>query len=260
MTAHEPHSKLSRAAARLLNAIGARGPQRLAERDGEAASELQSADLAARRQDGLMAITDAGRARLRREAASAAKDVSAFRAQHMAMEMRDVAVDGQMQALLADGNESPLAWLARRKGRDGRAMITPAQFVAGERLRADFTRAQMTPRVTANWDSPMRGGGRGGGAARDGITDLAIAARQRLRAALDAAGPEFAGPLFDVCCFLQGLEDVERARGWPPRSAKVVLQLGLDRLARHYGLAAHVQGYARADIATWLAPDATFTT
>ena len=90
------------------------------------------------------------------------------------------------------------------------------------------------------------------------MTDLIVASRQRVRLALMACGPEFAGLLMDVCCFLHGLEDVERERGWPSRSAKIVLQLALDRLARHYGLTSATSGRASARIRTWLADDAAF--
>jgi hypothetical protein len=38
----------------------------------------------------------------------------------------------------------------------------------------------------------------------------------------------------------------------------VVLQLGLDRLARHYGLRDEAHGKAKADVRTWLADDAEF--
>jgi hypothetical protein len=111
------------------------------------------------------------------------------------------------------------------------------------------------PRVTANWSAAVaqdrRGGSRG-----MAFTDAVIAARQRLRHALDAVGPEFIGLLVDVCCFLKRLDDVERERGWPPRSAKVVLQLGLDRLARHYGYETAARGPSRAEMRNWTAEDA----
>jgi len=158
-----------------------------------------------------------------------------------------------------DEAESPLAWLARRRGRNGRALIEPHQFQAGERLRADFTCAHLMPRTTSNWVSAISSGRRRAIGGQDAdFTDTMIAARQRVHQALDAAGPEFGGLLLDVCCFLKGLEDVERERAWPARSAKVVLQLALDRLARHYGYAAQVRGPARAPIRTWLAEDETF--
>jgi hypothetical protein len=39
----------------------------------------------------------------------------------------------------------------------------------------------------------------------------------------------------------------------------VVLQLALDRLARHYGLDHEARGRTRAPVRTWLAPDAAFS-
>lgn len=136
--------------------------------------------------------------------------------------------------------ESPLAWLRRRKDRDGEALISQAQFDAGERLRADFWFAQMTPRVTMNWSAmaPSQRRRRAGMTVRaDGdLQENIAAARERVRRALAAVGPELAGVLIDVCCHLKGLEEAERAAGWPQRAGKVVLQLALTRLARHYGI------------------------
>jgi hypothetical protein len=156
-----------------------------------------------------------------------------------------------------DEAESPLAWLARRRGRDGRFLIEPHQLQAGERLRADFTRANLMPRTTSNWESPISSDRRDGGRAGS-FTETMIASRQRVRQALDAAGPEFSGLLIDVCCFLKGLEGIERERAWPTRSAKIVLQLALDRLARHYGYAAKATGPGHAPLRTWLADGAAF--
>ncbi len=133
--------------------------------------------------------------------------------------------------------ESPLASLRGRRGRDGRPIIDEAAFAAGERLRADFSYAGLTPKVTSSWSAVASGGGRRGapGAGVE-IRDSVAAAQQRFRAALAAVGPELAGILIDVCCHLKGLEAIEREAGWPQRSAKIVLRLALERLARHYGL------------------------
>ena len=186
-------------------------------------------------------------------------EIGRFRAQHMALAGRVINTRNGAQSVTMDDAESPLAWLARRRGRDGRAMIAPHQLQAGERLRADFTRAHMMPRTTANWSSPISSGRRGeaGNRAAD-FSDVMIASRQRVNQALDAVGPEFSGLLVDLCCFLKGREEIERDRGWPARSAKIVLQLGLDRLARHYGYMAQAKGRSDAPIRTWLAEGAAF--
>ncbi|RAI38325.1 DUF6456 domain-containing protein [Rhodoplanes roseus] len=202
------------------------------------------------------------RGRAGRPSAIAAADAVAigpFRARQLALSRRadpDAPVGtgragtGPAGTVVVNEAESPLAWLARRKGRDGRPMIEPEQFSAGERLRADFTFAQIGPRLTVDWTAALSPGSVGGGGPAS-LTDAVIGARQRLATALDAAGTEFSGLLLDVCCFLKGLEDVERERSWPPRSAKVVLQLGLDRLVRHYGLAARAR--KSAPIRAWRA-------
>jgi hypothetical protein len=157
--------------------------------------------------------------------------------------------------------ESPLAWLRRRKDRDGAAMISAPQFDAGERLRADFWFAQMTPKVTMSWSavSPAQRRRRSGLAFRSDtdLADTIAAARERVRRALAAVGPELSGVLIDVCCHLKGLEEAERAAGWPQRSGKVVLQLALTRLARHYGIGvpARAQQAAAGQVRHWGSDD-----
>ncbi|ALK10138.1 DUF6456 domain-containing protein [Blastochloris viridis] len=230
------------------------GTVALARPDGRhiATTAAALADLCAR---GLIAIGRAGRfepsndgnARLARLTATA----QPFLAQHRTLEPATVAIDGLDAEVLCDADESPLAWLARRKDKTGRPLLAPHQFAAGERLRADFTRAQMTPRLTADWGgAATRGGGSRDPAA---FADAAVAAKERLTTALDTAGPELSGVLLDVCCFLKGLEAVERERNWPARTAKVVLGLALDRLARHYGLGSEARGPARGRLRAWSA-------
>ncbi len=186
-------------------------------------------------------------------------EIDRFRAQHLNLAQRQIDTEFGRSDVTVDEGESPLAWLARRRDRAGRALIAPHQLQAGERLRADFTQAHMMPRTTSNLSDPVVSGRHSGVRGMAEFTDTMIAARRRVHEALDHVGPEFSGLLMDVCCFLKGLEHSERERGWPARSAKLVLQLGLDRLARHYGYAGDARGRPSAPLRTWLAEDAGFT-
>jgi hypothetical protein len=237
-------TKLSRSALRLLEQLAA-GPG--SNVDGDDVGTLIGSDLAAIDPDGRLVVTDAGLSYLARRASDGGT-IDPFRAQHLAL------TDGSGPEIgigaKFDESESPLIWLARRKGADGRALIEPHQFQAGERLRADFTHAQMMPRTTSNWHSPVAGRRRDGQTSGH-LTERVVAARQRLRHALDTVGPEFSGLLIDVCCFLKKLDAVERERRWPARSAKVVLQLALERLARHYGYRSEAVGRAAAAMRAW---------
>jgi hypothetical protein len=140
--------------------------------------------------------------------------------------------DGQAETVAVNWSESPLGQLMRRRGRDGEAFLTASEFQAGERLRADYTRGQIMPRLGANWEASVSSGRRDGGIAD--LTDAALAARIRVENAVRAVGPELSGILIDVCCFLKGMETVEMERGWPVRSAKIVLKTALGVLSRHY--------------------------
>lgn len=132
--------------------------------------------------------------------------------------------------------ECPLAWLRARRGKDGRPLISEVQYMAGERLRADFERAMLARRTTLNWDLAGTGSRCANAAAE--LSDGAIAARKRYHAALDSVGPELASMLAQVCCLSAGIEQAERVLQLPQRSGRAVLGLALTALARHYGLAA----------------------
>ena len=148
--------------------------------------------------------------------------------------------------------ESPLLWLARRKNSQGIAHVSPAQLLAGERLRQDYTQAGMTPKMTANWSGlPVAGPVTASGLHE---SERMLDARQRVRSALEACGSPQAGLLLDSCCFLKPLEQVERDRGWRARTGKYALVKALICLAQHYGLSDTAQGPLQAArITVWKA-------
>ncbi len=122
--------------------------------------------------------------------------------------------------------ESPLGWLMAR------GLVDARQFEAGERLRKDHEMASIGVRVTMRWAARVDGGGQGG---LDPVA-AQIAAKRRFDDAMAAAGPGLKDVLWRVICALEGLPAAEKGLGWPARAGRLVLTLGLDRLADHYRL------------------------
>jgi hypothetical protein len=127
--------------------------------------------------------------------------------------------------------ESPLGWL------HARGHISDRQRDAGEQLRSDWERAQLSPRVTMRWDpAPVSqpGGGRAPAALAPAETQMK--AKERFDAALVEAGPGLSDILWRVVCAGEGMRDAEMALGWPARAGKLVLTIALDRIADYYRL------------------------
>lgn len=145
-----------------------------------------------------------------------------------------VEADGTVAARRANLGESPLAWLGRRKDGAGQPWLGPAELAAGERLREDLRRAGRVGRLTMDWSAgprdrnPRGPGEEPAGHARD--------AKDRLHAALEAAGPGLREIVERVCLAEASLESAERALGHPRRSGKTLLKLGLQRIATFYGI------------------------
>ncbi|MGB3167240.1 MAG: DUF6456 domain-containing protein [Alteraurantiacibacter sp.] len=138
---------------------------------------------------------------------------------------RDGGVGKRRRSVTVNVAESPLGWLHARGHIDDRLLD------AGERLRADYERAQLSPSVTMRWD-PVRIKGSGG----DGLTpgERQMTARERFDGALREAGKGLEDILWRVVCAGETLPVAEKALAWPARSGKLVLKLALERVAEFY--------------------------
>lgn len=121
--------------------------------------------------------------------------------------------------------ESPLAWLHARGHLDDRL------FDAGEALRRDYERAQLSPSVTMRWD-PVRVKSTGERGLEPG--ERQVLARQRFDGAIRSAGRGLEDILWRVVCAGETLPDAEKMLGWPARSGKLVLRIALERVAEFY--------------------------
>ena len=135
----------------------------------------------------------------------------------------------QRRSVTVNLAESPLGWLHAHGHLDDRL------FAAGERLRADYERAQLAPAVTMRWE-PVRIRGTAGADLTP--TERQLAARQRFDGAIAAAGSGLADILWRVICACETLPAAEKALAWPSRSGKLVLKLALERVGDFYRLPA----------------------
>lgn len=143
--------------------------------------------------------------------------------------------DGGRRQVKVNLGESPIAWLARRRDREGRPWLAPAEVLAGERLRDAFERAGLLGQLTMDWSArPRRGAG---GGARFDPVERALQARGAVAAALQAVTPQARTMLVRICCAGSALEAAERELGLRRRTGKLVLKDALAQLARHYRLA-----------------------
>jgi hypothetical protein len=126
--------------------------------------------------------------------------------------------------------DSPLGWLLAH------GHVSERQFAAGEQLRADWERAQLAPRVTANLSAPPNSRTARGAPTPLDATTAQIAARRRFDAAVAEVGPGLTDILWRVVCSGEAMRDAEQALGWPARAGKLVLVLALDHLAAFYRL------------------------
>ena len=186
-------------------------------------------------------MTSAGRSALKRmleeDARSAggfAEAATPFADQHRTWGERVVPEADGPRRVRYNMAESPVAVLARRRDKDGRAFLEPELADAAERLREDFELAQMGPRVAQNWERFLTAGDRGGFRGDAGGAEGPRGARERVAAALRDLGPGLGDVALRCCCFLEGLEVAEKRMGWAARSGKIVLRIALIRLRRHY--------------------------
>ncbi len=145
--------------------------------------------------------------------------------------------------------ESPLARLAAAGRGEAEAFLQPHHIEAGERIRRLVEQAHLQQRITMSYSaSHVAGGQRQAGT----VSEIASAARKRLADIYRVMPADCAGVVIDVCGLLKGLQAVESERGWPRRSAKLVLRIGLEQLAMHFGLAANASGPAKGTVRAWL--------
>lgn len=144
-----------------------------------------------------------------------------------------------------------VATLARAR-KNETAFLASHQIEAALRIHRLFEKAQIRQNITMRY-GPRISGLRGNA---DSVSDMAIDARNRLESLLTDLPRDCQSVLRDICGYDMGIQDVEQLHGWPRRSGKIVLRLGLDLIAARMGLSAMAHGREVCGTRLWVQPGA----
>lgn len=131
----------------------------------------------------------------------------------------------------AGPQETPLAILARRRNKSGKAFLSRALVAAGQRLREDFEISKLASCDHGTWDQCLLDAAPEATLSKDLRQREVIA---HVAAALRELGPSLGDLALKCCRYLEGLKVNEQSQGWSVRSRNIVLRIALQRLRRHY--------------------------
>lgn len=183
-------------------------------------------------EDGAFVLSEAGLARVAREAAAPGE---AFVAQHHAVIARDVIdEDGAFRKARGVDAEVTMRRLAALRGPKGEPWLSQTELLAASKLRADWSVGEVGLVRGSDWMAAPMGTTRGPGNAQEAAMARRCDARRRLADALAKLAKPLRRVVERVCLYEEGLEALERSEGWPARSAKLALKLGLAQLAADF--------------------------
>lgn len=192
--------------------------------------ELESDGVIVARGDDVFVLSAAGAARVLREAALPGEQ---FAAQHGALVSRAVIdPDGAVRSVRGLDADAPMRRLAGLRDASGAAWLDRGELVAANALRADWALGEIGALRRSDWmAAPIGSGSRGPNNAQEAAMARRCDARRRVAEALARLAPPLRRAVERVVLREEGLEALERAEGWPARSGKLALKLGLAQLA-----------------------------
>ena len=191
---------------------------------------LEADGAVSRDADGVFRLSEAGVSRVAREDGGQGES---FAAQHRPLVDRSIVdADGDVVRVRGFDPGAQMRRLSALRGASGGPWLGATELAAAQRLRDDWEASQAGLVRGSDWSAPPLGSSaRGPGNAQEAALARRCDARKRLADALDKLAPQLRRVVERVCLHEDGLEALERAEGWPARSGKLALKLGLAQLA-----------------------------